>query len=103
MPPPAALRAIAEASLGVLIQGRPPKAAYAPPQAGEVKGRRSALLLGDDLVLDLVVCRLRDDALLHQFVLALVGTALDDRSRVSLADARQRFVLFGARRVYIEQ
>ena len=37
------------------------------------------LLLGDDLVLDAVVDVLRDDLLVHQIVLALVGAALDDR------------------------
>jgi hypothetical protein len=36
-PPPAALCAIAEARFGVLLSGRLPMAAYAPPQAGEVK------------------------------------------------------------------
>src|SRR5262249_42003048 len=45
-----------------------------------------SLLLGDDLVLDLVVCRFRDDALLHELVLALVRPALDDLVRIGGAD-----------------
>ena len=36
------------------------------------------LLLGDDLILDLVVGGLRDNLLLHQLVLPLVRPAVDD-------------------------
>src|SRR5579863_75155 len=43
-------------------------------------GRRCGCfhLLGDNLILDLVVGRLRNDLLLHQFVLGPVGAAVDD-------------------------
>jgi hypothetical protein len=58
-----------------------------PRKRGEVEETASALLLGDDLVLDLVVGRLRDDALLHQLVLALVRPARDDFGGIGLADA----------------
>ena len=66
-------------------------------------GRSSALLLGDDLVLDLVVGRLRDDALLHQLVLALVRAARDDLGGIGLADTRQRVELIGGRGIDVEQ
>src|SRR5438477_12809833 len=56
-----------------------------PPRCAEVLG----LLLRDDLVLDAVVDVLRDDLLVHEVVLALVGTARDDRGRAHRADARQ--------------
>src|SRR5882757_10519179 len=55
--------------------------------------RRLALLLGDDLVLDAVIGLLRDDVLVHQIVLALVGTPRDDLGRIRLADAGQRVEL----------
>src|ERR1700694_4613024 len=48
LPPPAALNRAPKPKLrfGVLVQGRPPMAAYAPPQAGEVKqGQRMPRLL----------------------------------------------------------
>src|ERR1700730_13896860 len=63
----------------------------------------SALLLGDDLVLDAVIGLLRHDVLLHQFVLALVGTALDDGRGIRLANAGQRVELFGAGGIDVEQ
>jgi len=46
------------------------------------------LLLRHDPILDLVVGGLRDDLLLHQFVLPLVGTTFDDLLGVGIADAR---------------
>lgn len=46
------------------------------------------LLLRHHLIFDLVVGRLRDDLLLHQFVLPLVGTTFDDLLGVGVADAR---------------
>src|SRR5437867_8772303 len=48
------------------------------------------LLAGDDVVLDLVVRRLRDDALADQLVLPLVGAILDDLLGVGVADPGQR-------------
>src|SRR3989442_15368867 len=48
------------------------------------------LLAGDDVVLDLVVRRLRDDALADQLVLPLVGAILDDLPGVGIADPGQR-------------
>ena len=63
----------------------------------------SALLLGDDLVLDAVVGLLRHDLLLHQLVLALVGPALDDRGGIGLADAGQFVELVGGGGVDVEQ
>src|SRR5262245_2593716 len=49
------------------------------------------LLLGDDLILDLVVRGLGNDLLLHQLVLPLVGTAVDDLLRVGVTDAGKSF------------
>src|SRR6188472_2784217 len=58
----------------------PEKWGLAPGQ--RVSSRlRSAFLLGDDLVLDVVVDVLGHDLLGEQLVLALVRTALDDRFR----------------------
>src|SRR5262249_10810840 len=51
-------------------------------------------LLGDDLVFDLVVRRLRQHFLLHQLVLTLVRTVLDYFLGVRIADARQFLELF---------
>src|SRR5258706_15624527 len=64
---------------------------------------RSALLLGDDLVLDLVVGCLRHDLLLDQLILTLVGAALDDGCRIGLADPRERVEFFGAGGIDVEQ
>src|SRR5258708_3204616 len=54
---------------------------------------RLLLLLGNDYVLDLVVCCLRDDFFLHQFVLGAVGAAVDDLLRIGVADTGQGFEL----------
>ena len=43
---------------------------------------------------------MRDDVLLHQFVLALVGAARDDLGRVGLADAEQLDALPGIGKAY---
>src|SRR5207302_3916241 len=48
------------------------------------------LLAGDDVVLALVVRRLRDDALADQLVLPPVGAVLDDLLGVGVADPGQR-------------
>src|SRR5437899_10648532 len=48
------------------------------------------LLAGDDVVLDLVVRRLRDDALADQLVLPPVGAILDDLLGVGVAERGQR-------------
>src|SRR5438270_10837623 len=81
--------------------------AWAPmriPTNSAVSGRKAgSLLLGDDLVLDAVIGLLRDDILLHQFVLALVGPALDDRRRIGFADARESVELVGAGGIDVEQ
>jgi hypothetical protein len=45
------------------------------------------MLLGDDLILDPVVNGLRNDVLLHQLVLALVGAVLDDGRGPDIANA----------------
>src|SRR5262249_56045945 len=60
-----------------------------PPPEIESDCRVGLLLLRDHLVLDFVVGRLRDDALLHELILTLVGPSLDDLVRVGAADARK--------------
>jgi hypothetical protein len=62
-------------------------------QSAGPDGRQS--LLGDDLVLDLVVGRLRHHLLLYKIVLGLIGPVLDDLLGVGLADALQRLQLVG--------
>src|SRR4029453_14872191 len=62
-----------------------------------------ATLLGDDLVLDLVVGRLRHHLLLYEFVLTFVGSVLDDLLGVGLADTRDRLQLIGRGAVDVER
>ena len=57
----------------------------------------------DDLVLDLVVGRLRNDALLRELVLRGVRTALDDAVGVSIPNAGQRLQLVRSRGVDVQQ
>jgi hypothetical protein len=68
-----------------------------------IRAGASLLLFRDHLVLDLVVRRLRDDLLCHQFVLCPVGPTVDDLLRHGIADARKghQFLLRG--RVEVEQ
>src|SRR5437660_6901709 len=54
-----------------------------------------ASLLGDDLVLDPVVGRLRHHLLLYKLVLGLIRPVLDDLLGVGLADALHRLQLVG--------
>ncbi len=49
--------------------------------------RSGSLLLGDDLVLDLLVDARRDDLLRYELVLPLVGAAGDDRLGARFANA----------------
>ena len=53
--------------------------------------------------LDGVIDALRDDLLLHQFILALVGAAGDDRLGADVADALERLQIRQARRIDVEQ
>src|SRR6059036_845919 len=64
---------------------------------------RALLLLGDDLILDLVVGGLRHDLLLGQLVLARVRAAVGDRLRVLVADGGQRLELVRRRTVDVER
>src|SRR5215831_12033686 len=61
------------------------------------------MLLGDDLVLDRVVDRLRNDLFLHELVLAFIGTVLDDRRGPHIADALKRAQLLFARRIDVDE
>ncbi len=61
------------------------------------------LLLSNDHALDLVVRRLRNDLLLHQLVLRLIGPAVDDLLGVDIADTRQLRQLIFACCVDVEQ
>src|SRR5262249_9502076 len=60
-------------------------------------------LLGDDLVLDLVVGRLRDDLFGNQLLLLRVRPALDDLLGVGVADAGQLLELGLAGRIEVER
>src|SRR5262249_53885126 len=51
-----------------------------------LRGCRSTLFC-DDLILDLVVSRLRNDLLLSQFVLGTIGSTIDDLLCVGITDA----------------
>jgi hypothetical protein len=59
-------------------------------------GDRALLLFRRDLILDLVVGRLRNDLLLHQLILPLVRTALDDLLGVRIANSSERLELLGS-------
>src|ERR1700730_5839894 len=61
------------------------------------------LLLGDDLLLDSGINGGRNDFLLHQLVLALVGPVLDDVCRADVADSFQGAQLLLACRIDIEE
>src|SRR3954465_3210284 len=63
----------------------------------------SRLLLGDDLVLDGVIGVLGNDLLVHEFVLGLVRTALDDRLGPSRANLGQSIKLIFAGRVDVDE
>ena len=65
--------------------------------------RARSLLLGDDLVLDLVIDALGNDLLLIELVLALVGPALHDRHGARRAYARQSVQLLHRRGIDVEQ
>ena len=87
------------------VPPHPPRKSASRPlrKRGEVRKTASALLLGDDLVLDAVIGLLRDDILVHEVVFALVGPARDDLCGIGLADAGQRVELVGGGGVDVEQ
>ena len=60
-------------------------------------------MTGDDLVLDLVVGSLGENAAGDELVLGSVGTAVDDALGVSVADAGKGLELVGGGGVDIEQ
>src|SRR5262252_3118064 len=63
----------------------------------------AGLLLGDDVILDLVVGGLGQDLLLHQLVLPLVGAVLDDLLGVGVSDTRDALELSLAGRVQVQR
>src|SRR5215471_1659864 len=62
-----------------------------------------SLLLRHNLILDLVVGRLRNDLLLDEFILPRVRRMLDDFLGVGIADPRQSLELFLSSRVEVER
>src|SRR6266566_4041762 len=84
-----------------MMRARPPST---PQEIAVTSSDRfnGLLLVGDDLVADLLVGRFGDDLLLPQLVLGLVGTARDDLLRVGVADPGQRLELVLAGRVDVE-
>jgi len=59
-----------------------------PEVCGVNKG--TSLLFHHNLILDLVVGRLRNDLLLYQLIRALVGTTVDDFGRLDVTDPLAR-------------
>src|SRR4029079_470049 len=84
-----------------LYAGRTPRAPETRPRPGATNDLLD--LVGDYQILDFVVGRLRDDVLLHQLVLGLVGTPGDDLVRVRVADPVERHELMAVRRVETQQ
>src|SRR4051794_27737824 len=91
-----------------------PIAARCPPQSrtscthrASVRGTREAtalrFLASDDPFLDPLVDVLGNDLPAHEFVLALVGTALDDRLGPGAADVGERVQLALRGRVDVDQ
>src|SRR5206468_7181229 len=76
------------------------RSARSAPGRGLLLGRR--VLLGDDLVLDFLVGRARQDLLGDQLVLPLVGTVVDDLLRQRVADAGQLLEVLVAGAVEVE-
>src|SRR3989442_9511407 len=76
------------------------RSARSAPSRGLLLGRR--VLLGDDLVLDLLVGGARQDLLGDQLVLPLVGPVVDDLLRQRVADAGQLLEVLVARAVEVE-
>ncbi len=72
------------------------------PNSGSNPGAK-LLLLGDDLVLDLVVGGLRENLLLHQVGFLGIGTAVNNLLRINGADAGQGVELVLGGRVDIQQ
>src|ERR1039457_4095226 len=64
---------------------------------------RLLLLLGDDLVLDLVVSGLRKNFLRHQIRLLRIRPPVDDLLRIDCPNSWQRIKLILGRRIDIEQ
>ena len=62
-----------------------------------------SLLLRHNLVLDPLIGGSRKNLLLHQFILPLVRTALDDLLGVGIANSRERLELLGGGRVEVEE
>ena len=60
-------------------------------------------MAGDDLVLDLVVGGLRENAAGDELVLGGVGAAIDDALGIRIANAGEGLELVGGRRVDIER
>ena len=65
--------------------------------------RQILLLLGDDLVLDVIIDALRNDVLLHQLILALVRAAFDDAGAAHVANTLECAELFLRGTVDVEQ
>src|SRR5690348_9170593 len=65
--------------------------------------RRRLFLFRNDLLLDLVIGRLRDHFLSDQFIFAFVGTVLHDLLRIGFADSRERLQLLDRSRIDIQQ
>src|SRR5580698_6738404 len=63
----------------------------------------TTFLFGDDLVLNLVVGRLRNNLFAHQISLHLIRTPVDDLLRIGFADSWQRVELFCRSRVDVQQ
>ena len=80
-----------------------PGAALCAPHHRSGMRSGSRLLLGDDLVLDGVIGVLGNDLLVHEFVLGLVRTALDDRLGPSRANLGQSIKLIFAGRVDVDE
>jgi len=75
----------------------------ARPASDNWRQESASLLLGDDLVLDLVINALWQDILLHQVVFSLVGAAFDNGVGARGSDARQGVEISGTRGIDVEQ
>ena len=72
---------------GTYPMTKPGQICARPVPARNMRPAISLMLLGDNLILDPVIDGLRNDFLLHELVLALVGTVFDYGVGPDIADA----------------